>query len=101
MNPYRRGIEALQAINDPELVAAYQAYVTRLEQNLAPDELELYRSFLQRAQSSASPQPDEQEVAEKVDADPELRPLYERYLQLLGRRQLHERAVGRGAGDVS
>jgi hypothetical protein len=89
MNPYRRGVEALQALNDAELVAAYEAYVTRLEQLLGPDEIELYRSYQQRAQSSGAPRPEELDVAAKVDADPELQPLYERYLALLGDRQAH------------
>jgi hypothetical protein len=89
MNPYRRGVEALQALDDPELVSAYEAFVTRLEQHLDPDEMELYRSFQQRAQSSGSPRPEEQAVADKVNADPEVQPLYERYLALLGDRQVH------------
>lgn len=90
MNPYRRGIEALQALNDQELVSAYEAYVTRLEQQLEPEEMEIYRSFQQRAQSTAGPRPEEQAVAAKVDADPELQPLFERYLTLLGNRQVQE-----------
>src|SRR5688572_29773116 len=90
MNPYRRGVEALRALNDPELVSAYEAYVARLEQQLGPDEMELYRSFQQRAQSTAGPRPEEQAVAAKVDSDPELQPLFERYLALLGDRQAHE-----------
>jgi hypothetical protein len=90
MNPYRRGIESLQALNDPELVSAYEAYVTRLEQQLGPEEMELYRSFQQRVQSSTGPRPEEQAVAAKVDADPELQPLFERYLALLGTRQVQE-----------
>lgn len=104
MNPYRRGVEALQALNDPELVSAYEAYVSRLEQQLGPDEMELYRSFQQRAQSAASPPPEEQTVAAKVDADPELQPLYERYLTLLGDRQAHantpDEPVRRGRARV-
>ena len=88
MNAYRRGIEALQVLNDPELVAAYEQYVSRLEQQLTPDELELYRSYQQRAQTGTSTRPEEQAVADKVEADPELLPLYERYLRLLGDRQV-------------
>lgn len=89
MNPYRRGVEALQALNDPELTSAYEAYVTRLEQQLGLDEMELYRSFQQRTQSAAGPRPEEQAVAEKVDADPELQPLFERYRAILIDRQAH------------
>lgn len=89
MNPYHRGIEALQALNDPELVAAYEAYVTRLEQDLGPEEIELYRSFQQRSQSSGGTiRPEEQQVAAKVEADPELQSLYQRYLTLLENRQV-------------
>lgn len=88
MNAYRQGIVALQAFNDPELVAAYEQYVTRLEQRLTPDEMELYRSYQQRAQTATSTRPEEQAVADKVDGDPEILSLYERYLVLLGDRQV-------------
>src|SRR3954468_12902066 len=89
MNPYRRGIEALQGLQDPELVAAYEAYVARLEQSLNSEEMEQYRAYQQRLQSSGAPRPEELAAAAKVDADPELKPLYERYLALLGNRQAH------------
>jgi hemerythrin-like domain-containing protein len=103
MNPFRRGVEALKALNDPELVAAYEAYVDRLEQRLGPEEMEAYRSYQQRLHSSGTPRPEEEAAAAKADADPELQQLYERYLALLGNRQAHGTAaapVQRGRARV-
>ncbi len=88
MNAFDRGIQALEAMNDPELTEAYRAYVQRIEGLLSEDELETYRSYLQRGQSTGAPQPEEVAIADKVAADPEVGSLYQAYLNRLNNRQL-------------
>ena len=87
MNAFDRGIQALEAMNDPELTESYRAYVQRVEALLSEEELETYRSYLQRGQSTGSPRPEEVAAAEKVAADPEVGSLYQAYLNRLNNRQ--------------
>ncbi len=87
MNAFDRGIQALEAMNDPELTEAYRAYVQRVEGLLSEEELETYRSYLQRGQSTGAPRPEEVATAEKVAADPEIGSLYQAYLNRLNNRQ--------------
>lgn len=88
MNAFDRGIQALEAMNDPELTEAYRAYVLRVESVLSEEELETYRSYLQRGQSTGSPRPEEVAAADKVAADPEVGSLYQAYLTRLNTHQL-------------
>ena len=87
MNAFDCGIEALDAMNDPELTEAYRTYVQRIEGLLSEEELDTYRSYLQRGQSTSGPNPEELAVAEKVAADPQIGSLYQAYLARLGSRQ--------------
>jgi len=87
MNAFDRGIQALEAMNDPELTETYRAYVLRIEGVLSEEELETYRSYLQRGQSTSGPLPEEVAAADKVAADPEIGTLYQTYLNRLNNRQ--------------
>jgi len=68
MNAYERALQAIQQLNDPELLKAYQEYATRLESVLSTDELDTYAGFQQR--DGPNPRPEEQIVTDKVAADP-------------------------------
>jgi hypothetical protein len=93
MNAYQRGLQALERLNEPELAAAYQAYVQRLGQHLSSDEMDLYAAYIQRLQLASAPRPEEQAVADKIAGDGELDRLYQHYLQVLNKSQ-QEGGVG-------
>ena len=90
-NAYHRALQVLERLNEPELTEAYKRYVARLDAILTPDEQNTYVAFQQRTQGI--PRAEEQEVADKVAADPEALSLYDRYLTLLSNREIHDSAV--------
>ncbi len=81
MNAYERALHAIEQLNDPALLQAYQQYATRLESVLSPEELDTYVAFQQR--DSVNPRPEEQIVTDKIAADPEIGRLYQQYLDRL------------------
>ena len=89
-NAYHRALQVLERLHDGELLDAYQRFVARLEAILAPEEIDTYAAFQQR--TTGGVRPEEQEVADKVAADPEALSLYERYLTLLANREVHDSA---------
>jgi hypothetical protein len=92
---FRRGIEVLRNLNDPELLDAYTRYVERLETILAPYELNAFAAFYQRQRRRITHQSAdtamlevEESALRKVASDAEVHQLYDRYLSLLARRGL-------------
>ena len=88
MDGFHRAVQALERLNEPELLEAYRRFVARLETLLTPEEMQLYTDYQQRAAAGSSARPDEQAVADKVEADSEALSLYEQYRQVLGNRQI-------------
>ena len=95
MNSYERALSVLARLNDDELYQAYHRFADRVQQILSPEELETYCSFQQRTLGGAPPE--EQAVADKVAADPEAVPAFQRYLSMLQNRQ-QASAAGPNAG---
>jgi hypothetical protein len=90
-NAYKRALQVLERLNEPDLLEVYQQFVTRLDAILTPEEQDIYASFQQRTTGGA--RPEEEAVAGKVSADPEALALYERYLSLLSGREVHDSDV--------
>jgi hypothetical protein len=90
-NAYHRALQVLERLNEPDLLETYRQFVARLDAILTPEEQDTYAAFQQRTTGGA--RPEEQAVADKVAADSEAPALYERYLSLLGSRELHDSEV--------
>jgi hypothetical protein len=98
-----RGLHVLERINDPELTAAYQQYMERIEAVVGREHVDTYAAMYQRSQRQVSHQelgspvgPEEQAVREKVLADPEVQQLYDRYIALLAAHGLMDPRLERG-----
>ncbi len=87
MDGFHRAVQALERLNEPELLEAYRRFVARLEGLLTPEEMEIYTDYQQRISMGSSARPEEQAAADKVESDSEALSLYQHYLDLLDRRQ--------------
>ena len=94
-NPFRRAIDVLERLDDPDLLDAYKRYVARLEAILGPEQLETYASMYQRDRRQFAGQdagllvlPEEIAVHDRAMADPELDNLYQGFITQLERNKL-------------